>query len=83
MTIISLFAFAEEDYSYLDNMTINQLKKLDEEIHKRLPSSSSSADVTTVNISLSNSGKTDSNEEYAFDEPVTVLDNEYLKMDFI
>lgn len=30
--------FAEEtDYSWLDNMTINQLKELDAEIHKRNP----------------------------------------------
>ena len=28
---------AEADYSYLDDMTINGLKALDEEIHKRLP----------------------------------------------
>ena len=30
--------YAENDYSYLDDMSINQLKALDDEIHKRLPS---------------------------------------------
>lgn len=34
---IPMLTNASEDYSYLDDMTINQLKALDEEIHKRIP----------------------------------------------
>lgn len=81
MISTTCFAGETEDYSYLDDMTINQLKKLDEEIHKRLPSSSTN--VSTVNVSILNEDKTESNEEEDFDTPVTVLDNEYMKMDFI
>lgn len=44
MLVLSLFACNAEsgqltgDYSWLDDLTINQLKELDAEIHKRIPS---------------------------------------------
>lgn len=44
LSLLSLVCFpvlaevpGEADYSWLDNMTINQLKELDAEIHKRIP----------------------------------------------
>lgn len=43
--VISFYAYAEpvntDDYSWLDDMTINQLQELDTEIHKRIPYSGS------------------------------------------
>ena len=35
------------DYSWLDDMTINQLKELDAEIHKRIPASNEPSEETT------------------------------------
>ena len=70
---------ADDDYSYLDDMTINELKKLDEEIHKRIPSSSTPQTIYTV---VSDEETEDEVETIIFDEPITAMDNDYVKVDF-
>ena len=84
----STLALAEEDYSYLDDMTINELKKLDEEIHKRIPvpaaasESVTASEPTTIYTVISDAETEGEKDTVAFDEPVTVMDNEYTKVDF-
>ena len=48
MIATSVSVNAETDYSYLDDMTINELKALDEEIHKRIPIQTSDTEETEI-----------------------------------
>ena len=78
ITAGSLSVTAEEDYSYLDDMTINQLKALDEEIHKRIPLPSSDENLSTMDEAQPQDdvpAEETRNEEIVFDEPVTIIDN--------
>ena len=82
ISVLSVTAFAEGDYSYLDDMTINQLKELDAEIHKRLPGLTN----MDSNMSLSYSeapSVEDMNKEYASlireeDDYILMFDNKYM-----
>ena len=79
--ILLLFsvALAETDYSYLDDMTINQLKELDAEIHKRIPAEeSSSGIVTTMLFGPENNSQPEENGIRQDDDYVLMLDNKYL-----
>ncbi len=75
----SLSAAAEEDYSYLDDMTINELKKLDEEIHKRIPLPTGEENTTSMDDEALPQDDVPAeetrNEEIVLDEPITVIDN--------
>ena len=78
LCVTSVFA-EETDYSWLDDLTINQLKELDAEIHKRIPASTS----VESNITIQSSGPfvapvpaeegVKEDEEY-----VLMFDNQYM-----
>ena len=80
---INIFAEdAGKDYSFLDDMTINELKELDSEIHKRIPYEDSSNDNDFVyHIGIANDHEPEVDETIPFDEPITVLDNDIIKVD--
>lgn len=82
---IPVIAADNDDYSYLDDMTINQLKALDEEIHKRIPvpSDDSSSSSMVFIDEYKPEEETENGEEVDFEKPITVIDNEDLKMDFV
>lgn len=72
----SMLIYAEEDYSYLDDMTINQLKALDAEIHKRIPNYNGVISVFGASNTANNDETKDGirqDEEY-----VKMFDNKYM-----
>ena len=79
---LSSVVFAETDYSYLDDMTINQLKELDAEIHKRISPSSAQAPVSGA-ISFSSYSDIPPQEETINairedEEYIKMFDNKYM-----